>query len=545
MTDAPDPGEAEPQPRGRRFSAILRFALIGILAVALAAILIRVLNPLPSLQGRSVSAAATDTHDTPLGLALASRAAAHPGLSGIHPLPDGKDAFAARVALARAATRTLDLQYYIWNRDLAGTLLFEELRAAGDRGVRVRLLLDDNVTAGLDPILAALNTHPNIEVRLFNPFVLRSPRVLGYVTDFRRLNRRMHNKSFTADNQATIVGGRNIGDEYMGAGDGLAFADLDVLAVGPAARAVSAQFDRYWASRSSYPAERILAAAGQGGLAPLADDAARIAASAAGRRYVAAIRALPLTAQIEARQLPFEWTATRLVSDDPAKGLGLAHAEDLLFPKLIEAMGRPRASLALVSGYFVPTDAGVDAFKAMAEGGAKVRILTNALEATDVPVVHAGYAPWRKAMLAAGIELYEMARAGSAGSERAGRITGKGSGAGTVIGGSATALHAKTFAIDGQRAFVGSFNFDPRSAMLNTELGLVIESPKLSQAIEQAFERTIPASAYEVKLDRNGELLWLEQSGGQTIGHDNEPGTTALQRTVIGFLSLLRIDWLL
>jgi putative cardiolipin synthase len=148
-------------------------------------------------------------------------------------------------------------------------------------------------------------------------------------------------------------------------------------------------------------------------------------------------------------------------------------------------------------------------------------------------------------MLAAGIELYEMGRAVSAGSERAGRITGKGSGAGTVIGGSATALHAKTFAIDGQRAFVGSFNFDPRSAMLNTELGLVIESPKLSQAIEQAFERTIPASAYEVKLDRNGELSWFEQSGGQTIRHDTEPGTTALQRTAIGFLSLLPIDWLL
>ena len=176
---------------------------------------------MPSLENRTASAAFPDTADTPLGRGIAPAAAAHPGLSGVHPLQRGHDAFAARALLARAATRSIDAQYYIWHGDLTGTLLFAELRAAAERGVRVRLLLDDNNTARLDPVIAALDAHPNIEVRLFNPFTIRSPRLLGYLTDFARLNRRMHNKSFTVDNRATIVGGRNIGDEYLGAGEGV------------------------------------------------------------------------------------------------------------------------------------------------------------------------------------------------------------------------------------------------------------------------------------------------------------------------------------
>ncbi len=182
---------------------------LGILALFTAGAVIRELSPLPALEGRTVSTAFADTADTPLGLGIAPVAAAHPGLSGVHPLQAGLDAFAARSLLAQAATRSIDAQYYIWHGDLTGSLLFAELRSAADRGVRVRLLLDDNNTSGLDPIAAALDAHPNIEVRLFNPFAIRSPRLIGFLTDFARLNRRMHNKSFTVDNQATIVGGRN------------------------------------------------------------------------------------------------------------------------------------------------------------------------------------------------------------------------------------------------------------------------------------------------------------------------------------------------
>ena len=210
---------------------------------------------MPSLADRSVSAALRDTSDTRLGRGIEPLVALHPSEAGIYGLADARDAFAVRMLLAQTAEKSLDLQYYIWRGDLTGTLLFDALRAAGDRGVRVRLLLDDNGTPGLDARLAALDAHPNIEVRLFNPFVIRSPRAIGYLTDFFRLNRRMHNKSFTADNQATVIGGRNVGDEYFDAvGEGaLDFADLDVLAVGPVVRDVSSDFDRYWASESAYP----------------------------------------------------------------------------------------------------------------------------------------------------------------------------------------------------------------------------------------------------------------------------------------------------
>jgi putative cardiolipin synthase len=232
---------------------------IGLGALLLSGLALRALNPLPSLQGRQATHASADTADTALGRALAPAAARHQRLSGIHLLPDPLQALAARIDLARSAERSIDAQYYIWHDDLAGGLLFRELVAAADRGVRVRLLLDDNSTAGLDPVLARLDAHPNIEVRLFNPFTIRSPRLVAYAIDFQRLNRRMHNKAFIVDNQAAIVGGRNIGDEYFGAGGGALFVDLDALAIGSVVHDSSAQFDAYWNSMSAYPAARVVA----------------------------------------------------------------------------------------------------------------------------------------------------------------------------------------------------------------------------------------------------------------------------------------------
>ncbi|MCY7339710.1 MAG: phospholipase D family protein, partial [Sphingomonas bacterium] len=501
----------------------------------IAVLFVRVVFPLPSLDGRSISGALTDTAETPLGRTVGPGVAANPGRSGVHELRDPHGAFAARVLLARAAQRSLDVQYYIWHKDLSGTLLFQELRAAADRGVRVRLLLDDNVTAGLDPTLSALNAHPNIEVRLYNPFVIRSPRAIGYVTDFLRLNRRMHNKSFTADNQVTIVGGRNIGDEYFGAGDGLLFADLDVLAVGPAVGEVSRQFDLYWGSRSAYPAERSVPTVGTGELAQLAAEAARTGREPAARRYVEAIRDSSVFKQLSEQQLPLIWARTQLISDHPSKTLGRAEPKQLLVNRLQDILGDPDTGLALISGYFVPTDGGVYAFKAMARRGVRVSILTNALESTDVPIVYAGYADKRKALLRAGIQLYEMRRPARAGSpdRRIVGSGGSGSGSGTAIGGSATALHAKTFSVDRTRTFIGSFNFDPRSARLNTELGVVIDSPLLAARIDDAFDDDIPANAYKVELAENGELYWLEQRDGKSVRHDTEPGTTSFQRTLI------------
>jgi putative cardiolipin synthase len=419
---------------------------------------------------------------------------------------------------------------------MTGTLLFEALHKAADRGVRVRLLLDDNNTSELDPTLAALGSHPNVEIRLFNPFVIRWPRAIGYLTDFFRLNRRMHNKSFTADNQAAIIGGRNIGDEYFGAADGVLFSDLDVLAVGPVVDDVSDDFDRYWACGSSYPTDRIIPPASPALLAELASAASLVERNPAAASYVSAVQRSAFVRDLLEGSLHLEWAVTRMVSDDPAKGLGRAGPEALLIWELRNIIGEPATSVALVSPYFVPTAAGVESFLALARKGVKIQILTNSQEATDVAAVHAGYAKWRKPLLEAGIVLYEKRRLSS----DAGRNESLG-----PSGRSASSLHAKTFAVDRSRAFVGSFNFDPRSAKLNTELGFVIESSALAQQIEGIFTSSIPANAYEVRLAETGDLYWVEQQPGALVRHDTEPGTTFWQRAGVRLISLLPIEWLL
>ncbi|HET7060768.1 MAG TPA: phospholipase D family protein [Nitrosospira sp.] len=472
--------------------------------------------------------------------------AAHPGYAGIHPLPHALDSFAARVLLIRAAERSLDLQYYTWQKDMTGTLLFEELHEAAARGVRVRLLLDDNNTSGLDSTFATLDAHPNIEVRLFNPFAIRGLRVFKYIFDFSRANRRMHNKSFTADNQVTIVGGRNIGDQYFGAGGGVLFADLDIMAVGPVVDAVSKSFDRYWASESSYPVANLIPRADSDTIAEVTAAVSRVKRDPATTVYTEAIRNSPFIRDLSSNQLDLEWATTRVISDDPAKGLGQAAPEDLMIHTLKEIIGEPASEVDLVSPYFVPTAAGTASFTALAERGVQVQVLTNSLEATDVALVHAGYAKWRKRLLEAGIKLYESRHL-------APRVRRSGSGFGSgpdsdgfgSKGSSDTSLHAKTFSVDESRVFVGSFNFDPRSRELNTEMCFVIDSPVLAGHIADAFQHTIPDNAYELGLSNKGELYWIERVQGKEVRHDVEPGTNFLQRAALRMMSLLPIDWLL
>lgn len=490
---------------------------------------------LPSQEGRPESQAisAAEGATTRIGRSLAAAASAHPGLTGISPLADAREAFAARMLFVRGAERTLDVQSYIWHKDATGTLMLQALHEAAERGVRVRLLLDDNGTAGLDDALAALDRHPNIEVRLFNPFTVRSPKAIGYLTHFDRANRRMHNKSFTVDNQATIIGGRNIGDEYFGATDDVVFADLDVIAVGAVVPDLSKDFDRYWASLSAYPVNRVLASKKPVPLAealpPLADD------NAQANRYRKARDESRLLDTLYEGKIDFQWSKVRMVSDDPRKGLGEAPDNKLMMPRLLQLLDTPRDSLDLVSSYFVPAENGTVAFTQMADSGVKLRILTNALEATDVAPVHAGYAKRRKALLASGITLYEMRR--QPGTEP--------SDVGGPFGSSGSSLHAKTFAVDQKRMFVGSYNFDPRSEKLNTELGFVIDNPNLAKAIHEAFEEKIPQASYEVRLDDKGDLYWLGYNDGKQVRWDSEPNTGLLKRAAIRVLSWLPIDWLL
>ncbi|QHE89067.1 phospholipase D family protein [Hydrogenophaga sp. BPS33] len=485
---------------------------------------------LPPLDGRSETQALppAEAASTPLGQALAAQTQAHAGQSGILPLADALESFAARVLLVRAAQRTLDVQYYIWRDDVTGKLLLEALREAAERGVRVRLLLDDNGVS-MDDRLLALDQHPQIDVRLFNPFSIRQPKALGYLTHFSRANRRMHNKALVADNQAAIVGGRNVGDEYFGATDGVLFADLDVLAIGAVVPDLSTDFDRYWASASSYPIDRIVTAP-RVAQVPVA-NAERDPRAA---RYVEALRRSRFVPEMLSGRLAPEWARVEMVSDDPRKGLGLAEKEGLVTHQLAEVLARPPVqSLDLVSPYFVPTAAGVDVFARLASQGVRVRILTNALEATDVSAVHSGYARYRKDLLRAGVELYEMRR-GAVGPEKSG-----------VFGSSGSSLHAKTFGVDGERVFVGSMNFDPRSAHLNTELGFIIDSRVLAEAVGRAFDTEIRAAAYAVRLDEQGDLVWIEYRDGQEIRHTREPGSSLGSRVWLGLLSVLPIEWLL
>jgi len=491
---------------------------------------------LPPLANRTPSVALTPAEAlaTPLGRALAGELDRHPGLTGIHPLPDAHAAFAARVQLSRVARRTLDVQYYIWRNDLTGTLMLEALHEAADRGVRVRLLLDDNGISGLDETLAALDAHTNIKVRLFNPFVIRKPKLLNFLTDFSRLNRRMHNKSFTADGIATIVGGRNVGDEYFGATDGVLFADLDVIAIGPAASDVAQDFDRYWASGSSYPVDRIVPAASMEQLGTLVSKAQAVERDPAAEAYMAALRERPDVQEMLNGTLPFEWAKTRIVSDDPAKALNQAPPESMVPHQLREILGEPGRELDLISPYFVPAESGTLYFTQLVERGVAVRVLTNALEATDVAAVHSGYARRRAELLKAGVDLYELRRSAGATDKKEERAG--------PFGSSGSSLHAKTFAVDARRVFVGSFNFDPRSAKLNTELGFVIDSPTLAGRIESTFATAVPQNAYAVRLDDNGKLYWLERRGEEVIRYDTEPNTSWWQRLGIWFMSILPIE---
>jgi putative cardiolipin synthase len=364
----------------------------------------------------------------------------------------------------------------------------------------------------------------------------------------------MHNKSFTADNQATIVGGRNVGDEYFAAGAEFEFIDLDVVAIGAAVREVQRSFEDYWTSASAHPAARLLAAASAADVAAFAAGGQAAMRSAAAQGYLASVRETRLVQRMLQGGLEWQWGEARLVVDDPRKGLGRARRRDFLMSSLEHVLGPVRHELVLVSPYFVPLRTGVGALSAMTARGVRVEVLTNALEATDVVAVHAGYAKRRKVLLDAGVRLYEMKRGAAAGpvSGPAARRVFSGShrrgtdaGTGSIGSSGYSSLHAKTFAVDGERVFVGSFNFDPRSAALNTEMGLVIRSPEFAGRLSAAFRERVPQIAYELRDGPHGGLEWIERTPQGERVHATEPGATRWQRFVVRALQLLPIDGLL
>ena len=513
----------------RFFRFILKFTLVATLAI----IALRFTFPLPDISDRATSSRIPISATTTLGARVLRESAANPDKTGVFPLQKGIDALTSRLTLANAAETSIDAQYYIWHDDTSGIMLLNALYRAAQRGVRVRLLLDDNGIPGFDSILAAVNQHENFEIRLFNPSTVRAPKLFGYTFDFFRMNRRMHNKSFIVDGAVAIVGGRNIGDEYFAVGDGEFYIDMDVLAAGAIVPETAEVFDQYWNSQSVFAVETIID--GRGDITAYNARVEEVRTNADALAFMSEARNI---AEEYARdEAHLEWTNVQLVADDPVKGLGIATREQLMIYRLRGIIGTVETRLDLVSAYFIPGTKGTEWFTDIAKTGADVRILTNALNTTDVLLVHAGYTKYRRELLEAGVQLFELKLRGDP--VESGLLT-------MPFGLSGASLHAKTFAIDGNRVFIGSFNFDPRSAMLNTEMGFLIDSAAMAQDVTARFDGPITTISYQPQLTPEQKMIWLEPlpDGGHNI-YQEEPGATWLQQITIVVFGAFPIEWLL
>jgi putative cardiolipin synthase len=481
---------------------------------------------------RSESSFIPNTEDTYLARQIGPGVAKMPpDQSGFLPLSDGVDALAARLLLARQAEKSIDLQYYLIKNDIVGRALFRSLLMAADRGVRVRLLLDDMFTSGYDVGLAALHSHPNFEIRIFNPFRRGSAgRTLGAITEFGRINRRMHNKSFTIDNHITIIGGRNIADEYFGAREDAKFGDLDVAAIGPVVQEVSDMFDTYWNHQTALPAPAFVKEledpeAALDGLRERLDESLQ---EIADSKYAEAVGSKILSYD-ETDNSIFRWAPYQLVVDSPDKGIrSKAKEADLITAPLAAALQAAEKELTIISAYFVPLKSGVEFLAELEKRGVDVTVVTNSLAANNQFTVHGGYAPARKPLLEAGVEIYEVrADADIRGTEF------------INASGARATLHTKAFNVDDESIFIGSFNFDPRSANINTELGVVIHDPVMAKEFSELFGELLPTQTYELFLNDKGKLRWRGYENGEEVVYDKEPDTTGGQRFKAWFARII------
>jgi len=490
------------------------------------------------------SRALTNFGDTALGRRVEPRVKAHGGLSGFRLFATGSDALALRVQMADSAQRTLDVQYFIFKDDTSGRLLMSSLLRAAQRGVRVRILIDDNVARGQDDRVGALAAHPNIDVRLYNPFYYRGTIGLFRYTEFAltasRLNYRMHNKLFIADNEIAVVGGRNVGDEYFDSGDEVQFGDYDVFAMGPVTRDLSKSFDAYWNSALAVPVRTLL------GKLPTADELQEKEreleanlAKVEGSAEAKAIRSgNPLASTLNADG-GVAWAKAEVVADSPDKA-GVENGDTigaLLRRHLLEAAADVKSELLIVSPYFIPGEKGMKLLRSLRERNVRVRVLTNSLLSTDVPAVHAGYRRYRVALLEDGVDLYEVKPLPGKPLPRVG-LKEPSSGQ--------FSLHAKAFVFDRKRIFIGSANFDPRSLNLNTEIGLMIESPELARQVVARFDAIAnPANSFVLALDKRGgqpTVVWKSVKDGRQLVYDDEPGDDRARELLVDLYATLPIE---
>lgn len=523
--------------RASRIGSCCRYAIIFAFAVACAAC-----SSMRKDFVRQPSQALAPAYDTPSARYVQQEVQQHGELSGFRLLTRSNNALMSRIALIDHAAHSIDLQYYIFENDDTGRLVAQRLLAAAERGVRVRLLIDD-IGADHNREFDALDADPHIEVRVFNPFRTSHPslpsKVAQFVIEGQRLNRRMHNKSFIVDNAVAIVGGRNIGDAYFDASSEMNFSDLDVIAIGRVVSQASHAFDEYWNSDAAYPV-----AAFRDRHADKRDlDALRARLKAHARAFAesdyaqATLEDLPNGPTADRRGAWF-WGSGELVADEPEK-IELKHDVPAfrIGPKIAAILDAAQQQILLLSPYFIPGVSGVKYLTARSAAGVDVQALTNSLASTDEPAAYAGYSRYRRELLAGGVRLFELRAA--PGAEQGVTALGTSSG---------VALHAKAIVVDRRYVFVGSMNIDDRSKLLNTEMGVIVDSPPLAEAVADFFAKaSAPPSAFELRLadGHSGRLEWLSRSNGATVVFHSAPGASAARKFEVSLFRLLPIEGLL
>lgn len=480
---------------------------------------------LPGGVQRPLSEARADVAGTRLAaVAAASTPDDVRDLSGFRLLPVGDQAFDARIALVRRAEKTLDVQYYLIAHDSSGLQFLRELRDAAERGVRVRVLVDDLYAAGQDALLAGLAAHANVEVRLFNPLPVRGgsfdARVVLSMHEFSRINRRMHNKLFVADNVFAVSGGRNIADEYFGRSEPANFIDMDVLSSGPVVRELSAVFDRYWNSEHAYPVQSLVGAGFDAALARRRfDEKVREVPAGAAPAAVDSLGRSGVGAQLAGGFVEQHFANARVLADAPDKvddaaASRPARADDTVANDTLDLIGVAGSEVLVASPYFVPGERGLEVMRQALARNVRVSVMTNSLSTTDEPLVHFGYARHRGELLKMGVSLYElMPTAGAKAAEST-----------LEFHGSLGRLHAKLAVVDSRWLFIGSMNMDRRSARWNTESGLVIDSPALAGEVASLLARERLPGSYRLRMaDDEKRIEWVAGAGRSEVVRTSEP----------------------
>ncbi|WP_020561367.1 phospholipase D family protein [Thiofilum flexile] len=507
--------------------SFLLLALIGLFVIRLLGDYAYPVEPEPSPE---ISVNTTTPLYQATQAALQQKGQGQPNL--LYPLSNGSIALLNRIRLIDVAKDTIDIQYYLFHDDDAGRALLQASMEAAQRGVKVRLLLDDMDMKGRDAIFARIRQdQPNLQIRIFNPFWLRSFRVPEYLARFPQVTRRMHNKSFTVDQVTTIVGGRNVGNEYFNYNSDVAFNDFDMLVSGAGGQEVTQEFNTYWYSGLAYPIEKLGTPANDSVFQYWQQPAQQ--ALKTYREEVAKQKDAIQTLLTNSNQTTY-YAPISVLSDRPTKVISpLTAIAGNITHDIIKLMQSAKHELIISSPYFIPGEHGLQLFQTLRDAGVNITILTNSYAANDVAAVHAGYSNYRTQLLRMGVKIYEL-------KPQSYQAEGF-----SLLGSTRASLHAKAFVVDRKTVFVGSFNLDPRSAIHNTEMGIVFENSQYGTNSVKSSEHYMQTQAYQVVLNDQGELEWQETSGSQTKIYTSEPNVSLLERMLITVISWLPVEWLM